>query len=162
MNAVAPNEWTHEQIQMVIHRISEVSGFLMSGSPEAREALKKFHHNWIEFVNSRPDVREMLDPEVIVFDFPWGAPGTWAVDGNRANLNLAAPLTGLPVTVTRDGLAMPGGAAAAPPNNLAEHVFITPGTADEAANFGVFLFGKNFGAIRGFWRINTAAPPIYY
>jgi len=177
MNSVPSSKWTEEMIQTAVHRLIEVSTLFMRGSAEACQALDKFHRDWIAFLTARPDVRELMDPEIIIMDIPFAVPATWATDQNRANLNLGAPVIigpggpGAPPAPAVIGIAvpapappaggLPAGAPAPPAGGVSETVF-TATTVASACSFGSFLHGRHYGLIRGYWLINTAGFPVYY
>jgi len=166
MNSVPSSEWSPEMVQNAITRLAPVSGFFMRGQPEARQALSKFHQDWATFVQSRPDVKELMDPEIIIFDVPWGPPAGWVLDQNRANLSLPGPVIGLPslpaLAPAGPPPVLPAGAPALPPAGLSEQVFLCGGAVDHAVSFASFLHGRHYGAIRGYWRVTTNVAPMYY
>ncbi len=57
-------DWSDDQITRAVSRMREVSCFFMRGEPKAKMALAQFHEKWCDFVCSRPDIKQLLDPEV--------------------------------------------------------------------------------------------------
>eukprot|EP00727_Mastigamoeba_balamuthi_P009496 m51a1_g5169 hypothetical protein (237) ;mRNA; f:135479-136663 len=61
-------QWTPDDIARSVNRIRPVTAFINTGAHEAKAALAAFHSKWTELVMARPDVRALVDPELVVMD----------------------------------------------------------------------------------------------
>jgi len=168
-----PSKWTKEQILYAIERMREVQCFFMRGSisTEATKALLDFLPVWDKFVSSRPDVKQLLDPEVILFDVPWIPPNGWQESINRANGSIPAiaTLEGLHINPLPPGSPQGSPPLPAPAQHLAQpgpitsqQMFQSNGTANNAQFFGGFMLGSHYNSVRGFWYLNSNNPPLYF
>jgi hypothetical protein len=152
--------WSQEQINQTIERVREVGCYFMRGTPQAKQALEKFHKEWSDYVSNNPIVRELVDPEVIVFDTAWASPVAWGPAVAHANGNLGAPLLGLPIPPAP--AVVLSGTPVVPAAGVSDIIFSNPGVPTDANHFGGFVVGANIISARGYWRITCPAAPIYY
>jgi hypothetical protein len=152
--------WSEEQIAKTIERIRQVNCYFMRGTPQAKLALEKFHKEWLDYVTNNLKVRQILDPEVIVFDVDWTPPASWPIATSHANNNLNNPMLGLAIPPAPE-IPLPN-TPAIPPGGVSSIAFSNAGVVPDAQHFGGFVLGANINHARGYWRINTAVAPVYY
>jgi len=155
---IPTSQWTEEQILKTVERMREVNCFFMRGTEEARRAFSEFYKKWNDFVGSRPDIKELLDPVLVLFDIPWVTPPAWAASAIRANSNIGAPLAGVTVPVVPPGV--PSGSPPPPAAGVSDIFWTTNGP--DCLEFGGFMHGQHYGSLRGYWRIICNAPPVYF
>eukprot|EP01012_Entosiphon_sulcatum_P015657 TRINITY_DN20619_c0_g1_i1.p1 TRINITY_DN20619_c0_g1~~TRINITY_DN20619_c0_g1_i1.p1 ORF type:complete len:346 (-),score=56.90 TRINITY_DN20619_c0_g1_i1:535-1530(-) len=154
--------WKADDVMAMVERMRSTVTLFMRGTAEAKRLLSAFLPRWQDFLAHRPDIVKLLDPEVVIFDVDWAAPPLWNPSITRANANIAglvpAPIPG----------AAPGGppaALAVPAAGACNYVHVTrggPNDVPEASTFGGYVAGANLADCRGFWRVSTAVPPVYY
>jgi len=110
-------------------------------------------------VMSNPLVKELLDPEITVFDFNWPTPVNWDQAIGAANQNLVNPSHPLAIPAAPAAIA---GTPAVPASGNSDYIFSTLGSPAECTHFGGYVAGANHTHVRGYWRITAPVPPIYY
>jgi len=116
------------------------------------ETFQKFYYPWIDFVMDYPQLRDLLDPHFIVFDFSALACGPAGPPGWAASL-AARAATALPILQIQP--------VAGPPFNL-EYFYRVNGLAADAAHaayqFAGFMQGRHPGL--RFWDFALPGPPV--
>jgi len=147
-------EMTVKELGKIIKIIGPTTYIDMDGATSIEIAtFEKFYYRWTDFVMDFPELRDLLDPHFIVFDFSAFACGPTGPPGWTASL-AARGATGLPIPQIQP--------VAAPPANIQYFYRVNGAAAAHAAHaaqqFGGFMQGRHAGL--RFWDFALPVPPV--